>query len=536
LNDAPDTWSNQAMQRSVGRIINLTVSQMVKTIRRPSRVFVLPYVCILRPTALLLGHSIVIIFIWCTRALDVWPRGMPKILANMEADYQFRRAYSVLNENNPEKAWPIFERCLQLSNDCHHFTVAAVCLHVGLGRMQDAVKLYQKSNQIRLSDRPIADIGECNKYCLLDDFWARHIGHAAQIDYVLKLRILDGSNPENTILYTPQFDKLPNRFLVEQWKQCLRLIKHANELPFNEKYVQRCALDFYVPSQTGIGKYYLWELAAQTYQRWAEKGCGPLLRLSKEVEDRGRRALAGLGLPHNAWFVGLHVREPNYHSHHRDLHDVLNAKIEDYLPAISEITRRGGWVIRMGDSSMTPLPLLPNVLDYCHSDIRSDWMDVFLAAKSSFFVGTPSGVCYVAQDYGVPCVLTNWWPPAQRPWHRDDIFVPKLLRRKQNGEILSLDETLNEPFGYCNSLTYLEDKHGVIVKDNDPEDIRAAVLEMLERIDGQTSYDQNDLAMAECAGKIYSSAAMRLYDSPGAFGAAALARDFLRRNPSFLQA
>jgi hypothetical protein len=42
--------------------------------------------------------------------------------------------------------------------------------------------------------------------------------------------------------------------------------------------------------------------------------------------------------------------------------------------------------------------------------------------------------------------------------------------------------------------------------------------------------------MAECAGKIYSSAAMRLYDSPGAFGAAALARDFLRRNPSFLQA
>ena len=519
------------MRRFMERMINFIASQMVKAIRRPSRVFVLPYVFVLRPTALLLGHFIVLIFIW----LRVWPRGIPKTLARIEADYQFRLGYALLNENNPEKAWPSFERCLKISDDCHHFTVAAVCLHVGLGRMRDAVKLYQKSNQIRLTSRAITGTGEQDQICLLDDFWARHIGHASQIDYVLKLRILGGHKPEDTILYTPQFDKLPNRFLVEQWKPYLRLIKDARELPFEEQYVKHYALDFYVPGLTGIGKYYLWELAAQTYQRWAQEGRGPLLKLGEEIEDRGRRALASAGLPHDAWFVGLHVREPAYHSHHRDLHNVLNARIEDYLPAISEITQRGGWVVRMGDPSMTSLPQLPNVLDYCHSEIRSDWMDVFLAAKSRFFIGTPSGVCYVAQDYGVPCVLTNWWPPAQRPWHRGDIFVPKLIRRTRTGEILSLDESLSEPFGYCNSEAYLEDGHQVIVQDNDPEDIRAAVVEMFQRTNGGQKYDQSDLAMAEHAERIYVSAAMRLYDSPGAFGAAALARDFLRRNPSFVQ-
>ena len=520
----------------MGRKIAFIANQVMKIKKQPSRALVLPYVYILRPALLPLGHFIILISDWCARGLGVSPRWMPKIFANIEADYQFRRGYRKLNENDPEKAWRVFERCLRYSDDCSHFTIAAVCLHVGLGRMREALKLYQRSNQIRFAERGHVGKKEHDKYCLLDEFWARHIGHASQIDYVVKLRILEGCNLEDTILYTPQFDDLPNRFLVEQWKPYLRLIKDPNKLlPFSEKDVRHRSLDFYVPSLNGVGKYYLWELAAQTYRRWAEEGRGPLLRLVDEVEDRGRRALASVGLPYDAWFIGLHVREPHYQSHHRDLHDVLNAKIEDYLPAIEEITRRGGWVIRMGDPSMTSLPPLPNVLDYCHSNIRSDWMDVFLAAKSRFFVGTPSGVCYVAQDYGVPCVLTNWWPPAQRPWHPGDIFVPKLLRRRQNGQIITLDKSLDEPFGYCNSRTYLEDKHGVIVQDNDPEDIRAAILEMFERTEGQTHYDQNDLDMGERAARIYASVAMRLYNSTGAFGAAALARDFLRRNATFVQ-
>jgi putative glycosyltransferase (TIGR04372 family) len=207
----------------------------------------------------------------------------------------------------------------------------------------------------------------------------------------------------------------------------------------------------------------------------------------------------------------------------------------DYLPAIREITRRGGWVIRMGDPAMPALAPLPNVIDYCHSAIRSDWMDVFLAASCRFFVGTSSGVCYAAQNYGVPNVLTNWWPPAQRPWHPGDLFIPKRHRRAADNTLLSLAESLREPFGYCNSLDYLQTVHGVAVEDNDSEDIRAAVVEMMDCIEGRGDYDQDDIARRDQADGIYRSIAMELYGSSGAFGASALARDFLRRNPSFLE-
>jgi putative glycosyltransferase (TIGR04372 family) len=188
----------------------------------------------------------------------------------------------------------------------------------------------------------------------------------------------------------------------------------------------------------------------------------------------------------------------------------------------------------MGDPSMPPLPKLPKVLDYCCSDIRSGWLDVFLSASCRFFLGTSSGVCYAPQAYGVPCVLTNWWPPAQRPWHPGDIFVPKRHRRIKTGQLLSLEESLREPFGYCNSISHLRNAHNVEVQSNDPEDIRAAVVEMMDRIDGSASYTGDDCVLREHAEKIYASVAMELYGSPGAFGAASLARDFLRRHSSFV--
>jgi putative glycosyltransferase (TIGR04372 family) len=101
-------------------------------------------------------------------------------------------------------------------------------------------------------------------------------------------------------------------------------------------------------------------------------------------------------------------------------------------------------------------------------------MDVFIAAKCRFLLGTSSGPAYVPPAYGVRSVLTNWWPPAQRPWHAGDIFIPKRYRRLSDLHRLSLKETLVEPFAWCNAIKYLEDGHGLIVEDNDPEDDRDA--------------------------------------------------------------
>jgi putative glycosyltransferase (TIGR04372 family) len=167
------------------------------------------------------------------------------------------------------------------------------------------------------------------------------------------------------------------------------------------------------------------------------------------------------------------------------------------------------------------------VLDYCHSDLRADWMDVFLAARCRFMLGTSSGPAYLPALYGVPSVLTNWWPPAQRPWHPADLFIPKMLRHKADGRYLTLPETLAEPFSYCHSAHYLANVERVGVEDNDPGSIRAAVAEMLDRLEGGTSADPElDILRAQ---------ADTIYGRCGALGMAQLAASFVKMHSYLLQ-
>ena len=106
---------------------------------------------------------------------------------------------------------------------------------------------------------------------------------------------------------------------------------------------------------------------------------------------RGWALLEKAGVPRGAWFVALHVRDIRWRGTTAGLQAIRNADTASYLPAIDEIARRGGFVIRMGDADGPPLPSLANIIDYGRSDMRSDWMDIFLLARSRFVLGSASG-------------------------------------------------------------------------------------------------------------------------------------------------
>ena len=299
------------------------------------------------------------------------------------------------------------------------------------------------------------------------------------------------------------------------------MVETSADLPFDVSAVQALHYDYLAPRLPDGTTAYFWNLAGQTYERWHQQGKGPLLKLPAETVARGWAALQGVGVPQGAWFVALHVREAKWDERSAGAHGMLNADIEDYMLAIAEITRRGGWIVRMGDPGMKPLPVLPNVIDYCHSTLRADWMDIFVATQCRFMLGTSSGPAVIPGVYGVPMLLTNWWPPAQRPWHASDIFIPKMLRRLAGGKYLTLSETLAEPFSYCHSSGYLA-AQGVVVEDNDPQHIKAAAEEMLTRLEGGAGESAEISELRSRADQIYRS--------HGSFGMGQLAGEFLLRH------
>jgi putative glycosyltransferase (TIGR04372 family) len=188
-------------------------------------------------------------------------------------------------------------------------------------------------------------------------------------------------------------------------------------------------------------------------------------------------ARARLGLPAEAWFACLHVRESGFHG---DSISERNATISNYTLAIAEITKRGGWVVRMGDSSMTPMPPMENVIDYPFGPEKSAQMDIYLISACRVYVGMSSGIFDVAQLLQRPIVLTNmsnWLFPY--PQKQGDLGVFKHIFSKSRNRYLSIQEWMAEGWS---GVSFVEAMQGdYVLHENTPEELRAAVAEFFER-------------------------------------------------------
>lgn len=270
------------------------------------------------------------------------------------------------------------------------------------------------------------------------------------------------------------------------------------------------------------------DLALQAAQvEWDRQGRPPLLELTAADHVRGREELARLGVPRDAWFAALHVRDaatysetvPWSHNKHR------NARLENYLPAIEAVTARGGWVIRMGDRDMPPLPPLPRTLDLAVHEAYTPWLDVYCLGAARFFFGLYSGPIEVAQLFHVPVVGTDWHPLGTWPRSERNIFIVKRLRRAADGRGLSIAESLEPPLFRGHSPLVYEER-GLEVTDCGPEEIKEAVEEMLDRLDGTLAYSAEDERRM---------ARFRAMADPYRVGLPArLGRRFLERHPELI--
>lgn len=196
-----------------------------------------------------------------------------------------------------------------------------------------------------------------------------------------------------------------------------------------------------------------------------------------------KRALAELrrkqmGLPDDVWFVCLHVRESGFH---KDTHLERNASIFNYIGAIEEVTSRGGWVVRMGDASMTKLPAMERVIDYPFTEAKSALMDVYLISQSRLYIGMPSGIMDVAILFQRPMIMTNmanWLHPL--PILKGSLAVLKHIYSKSKGRYLTIPEWLDESW---TAVSYLGMGDDYVLCENTPDELRDVVQEFFARGD-----------------------------------------------------
>jgi putative glycosyltransferase (TIGR04372 family) len=268
------------------------------------------------------------------------------------------------------------------------------------------------------------------------------------------------------------------------------------------------------------------------------------VQLCAEDVRRAEDVRAALGLPQHAWFACLHVREGGYHGDwqtgvHR------NTSIQSYVQGIEAITEAGGYVVRLGDPTMTPLTGLDRTIDYARSPLKSELMDVYLIGACRFFVGVNSGPLDVAFLFQKPVVLTNLtnWSISY-PKRPGDLAILKHVYSRSRGRFLSLQELLHEPFD-CQCVRHIDADYRMV--DDSAEEIRDVIVEFLHGSGGrhtegaglQLAFNRGRSAQIRRwligPGVFWShdrdeDVAERYRFAPCAFAAGALGRRFLEDN------
>ena len=295
-------------------------------------------------------------------------------------------------------------------------------------------------------------------------------------------------------LFLSKNEKLRNKTLFKYFKPHLNIIKSQKSFSKYKEFENhlRLPMGFLVPSyDKSIFYDFLPSLIKK--KQYDESGYQPLFKLSNEDKEKGKLALEEIGIKENDWYVTIHVREPGYRGETKknSLDNFRNSNPLNYTKAIKYITDQGGWVFRMGDNSMTKLPRMPKVIDYCHSAIKSDFLDVYLAATSRFCIGTPSGYYTLADFFGVPIFLTNLaWLSPYYTLGKKDLFIPRII--KKNNEILSFDTMLENPYIFLNS-DYEYKNYNVKTEEKSPEDILNGTIEMLEKTSNGPKVENSNL-------------------------------------------
>ena len=232
------------------------------------------------------------------------------------------------------------------------------------------------------------------------------------------------------------------------------------------------------------------------------------LSFTDEEIERGLAGLLEMGIGPDDKFVCFHARDSAYLdlAYPKDIEthgdwrwqDIRNTSIENYLPAVEHLTSLGYFAIRMGKLVEKAINCPnPRIIDYA-TQFHSDFMDVFLSAHCSFFIGTASGMIRLPMVFRRPVVYTNmtYLFDVQDLQCENTIAILTKLYSKEKGRNLTYREVLDLGLARYSLVNpehkRLQESLGLKVIENTPEEISALVMEMLDTLNSENQWTEED--------------------------------------------
>ena len=241
-----------------------------------------------------------------------------------------------------------------------------------------------------------------------------------------------------------------------------------------------------------------------------------ILDFTNEEKIYGKKILNKFGLKDKDKFVMLDVRDKAYQlkkisARYRDwsYHDYRHIDIDKFVLAAEELTKRGYYIFRMGVIVEKPFKSKnPKIIDYANSNLRSDFMDIYLGAKCSFCISTGSGFQCLPELFKKPIIDLSV-PLGDKLTHSEKyLLMIKHHVLKKEKRRLSLSEIFSYGVAYAFETKIFEQK-GIELVENTPEEIKDLAIEMVENLESKKKLNPEDEELQRTFRNLYASNILR---------------------------
>ncbi len=285
-------------------------------------------------------------------------------------------------------------------------------------------------------------------------------------------------------------NKISNTFLEKKWREKLVIFPQVILFPL---YYLLKRLSIFFPV---FKKHVVTEISlnSRDYENFIDK-YEPSISFSEKEIKLGFEYLEKFGLKKNDKFVCFIVRDKKYLKHNFPEVDFSkwnyrDYNIDDFILAAEELTKLGYFVFRMGKISEKRLNTNNNmIIDYSFSDLKSDFLDIFLGANCEFCLSTDVGYDHIPYIFRRPLASITDPISLMKFSSKKFLNIFSLYYSKTEKKYLTLNQIFNSNLAYFNSSQDLYDAKIKIINPG-PNEIKDFVIEMV-------NYIKNDFKLNE---------------------------------------
>ena len=222
------------------------------------------------------------------------------------------------------------------------------------------------------------------------------------------------------------------------------------------------------------------------------------IKLNEEEIKAGEKILDQVGINSNDKIVCLSVRDDMYMKKNNKPYNpnhiwkYRNSDLENYKLASNKLTNLGYKVVRVGKDTELKISFEnEKIFDYSKSNIRSDFLDIYLAYRCAFAFGDSSGWMNAPISFRKHIAYANYIPFSHLHYYSNKFtYIFKYYFDEKLNKKLSINEIFERKLHhlYSNELK----KNQIKIVDNSPEDILRLVLEVESKYTGKFKNDSEN--------------------------------------------